>query len=89
MAVLKRHDPFQPVLRRLRPNPQRPVGRVEIIGAQRAQLLTAQRRDAVPTRMAVAYLTIWSYCSAMRSHRIGRVIAGARPGHSSGSPYCM
>jgi hypothetical protein len=42
--------------------------------------------EAVPTRIAVAYLIIWSYCSPIRSHRIGRVIAGARPGHRSGSP---
>jgi len=38
-----RHDPLEPVLRRLRPDPQGAVGRVEIVGAQRAQLLTAQR----------------------------------------------
>ena len=42
--------------------------------------------EAVPTRIAVAYLSIWSYCSPIRSHRIWRVIAGARPGHRSGSP---
>jgi hypothetical protein len=41
--------------------------------------------EAVPTRMAVAYLTIWSYCSAIRSQRIGRVSAGTRPGQASGS----
>lgn len=38
-----RHHPFQPVLRRLRLHPQHPVSRVEIIGAQRTQLLAAQR----------------------------------------------
>ena len=42
--------------------------------------------DAVPVRKAVAYLIIWSYCSAMRSQRIGRVNAGASSGQASGSP---
>ena len=36
--------------------------------------------DAVPVRIAVAYLIIWSYCSAMMSHWIGRVSAGAKRG---------
>jgi hypothetical protein len=36
--------------------------------------------EAVPFRIAVAYLIIWSYCSAMMSHRIGRVRAGASRG---------
>lgn len=36
--------------------------------------------DAVPTRITLAYLSIWSYRSLIRSHRIGRVIAGAGPG---------
>ena len=36
--------------------------------------------EAVPVRIAVAYLIIWSYCSAMRSQRIGRVSAGASRG---------
>lgn len=39
-----RHHAFQPVLRRLRTHPQRPVRRIQVIGAQRAQLLPAQRR---------------------------------------------
>jgi hypothetical protein len=39
-----RHRPLAAGLGRLRPHPQRPVARVEIIGAQRAQLLPAQRR---------------------------------------------
>src|SRR6266536_5030559 len=42
--------------------------------------------EAVPTRMAVAYLIIWSYWCSIRSQRIGRVSAGARPGQASGSP---
>jgi hypothetical protein len=42
--------------------------------------------DAVPTRMAVAYLIIWSYCCSIRSQRIGRVSAGASSGQASGSP---
>ena len=36
--------------------------------------------EAVPVRIAVAYLIIWSYCSATMSQRIGRVSAGARRG---------
>lgn len=39
-----RHHPFQPVLGGLGPHPQRPQCRIQIIGAQRAQLLSAQRR---------------------------------------------
>ena len=35
---------------------------------------------AVPVRIAVAYLTIWSYCRAIRSQRIGRASAGASSG---------
>src|SRR4051812_30217257 len=42
--------------------------------------------DAVPVRMAVAYLSIWSYCSAIFAQLIGRVIAGFSPGHRSASP---
>jgi hypothetical protein len=36
--------------------------------------------EAVPVRIAVAYLIIWSYCWAISSQRIGRVSAGARAG---------
>jgi hypothetical protein len=37
--------------------------------------------EAVPVRIAVAYLIIWSYCSAMMSQRIARfIMAGANPG---------
>ncbi len=36
--------------------------------------------EAVPVRIAVAYLIIWSYCSATTSPRIGRVSAGASRG---------
>ena len=39
--------------------------------------------DAVPVRIAVAYLIIWSYCWAIRSHRIGRVKAGPSSGYLS------
>jgi hypothetical protein len=35
---------------------------------------------ALPLRIAVAYLIIESYCSAIRSHLMGRVSADARPG---------
>jgi hypothetical protein len=35
---------------------------------------------AVPVRIAVAYLIIWSYWAAIRSHRIGRVSAGSSRG---------
>jgi hypothetical protein len=43
--------------------------------------------DAVPVRITVAYLIIWSYCSATRSQRIARhIIAGASPGQADGSP---
>ena len=38
-----RHDALQPVLRRLRPDPKRAVRRVNVVGAQRAQLLAPQR----------------------------------------------
>ena len=38
-----RHHPLPAVLRRLRPHPQRPVRRVEVVGPQRAQLLPPQR----------------------------------------------
>ena len=41
---------------------------------------------AVPSRMAVAYWIIGSYCSAMVSQRIGRVSAGVRPGYACGAP---
>jgi hypothetical protein len=41
---------------------------------------------AVPARIAVAYLIIWSYCSAMMSHRIGRDSAGPSRGYASASP---
>ena len=35
--------------------------------------------EAVPVRIAVAYLIIWSYCSAMMSHRMARfIMAGAK-----------
>ena len=36
--------------------------------------------EAVPSRIAVAYLTIGSYCWAMRSHRSGRAMAGRSSG---------
>ena len=36
--------------------------------------------EAVPDRIAVAYLIIWSYCSAIRSHRISLVGAGVSRG---------
>jgi hypothetical protein len=36
--------------------------------------------EAVPDRMAVAYLIIWSYCCLITSQRIGRVMAGASRG---------
>lgn len=36
--------------------------------------------EAVPERIAVAYLIIWSYCSAMMSQRIGRGSAGTSRG---------
>jgi hypothetical protein len=36
--------------------------------------------EAVRARIAVAYLIIWSYCSATMSHRIGRVNAGVSRG---------
>jgi len=37
--------------------------------------------EAVPVRIAVAYLIIWSYCSAMMSHRMARfIMAGANRG---------
>ena len=39
-----RHHPLPPGLSGLRPHPQRAVRRIEIVGAQRAQLLPAQRR---------------------------------------------
>ena len=32
--------------------------------------------EAVPARIAVAYLSIWSYCSAIFVQLIGLVIAG-------------
>jgi hypothetical protein len=34
----------------------------------------------------VAYLTIWSYCWAMISQRMGRVSAGPTPSGASQSP---
>jgi hypothetical protein len=39
-----RHYPFPPGLGRLRPHPDRPVRRIQVIGAQRAQLFPPQRR---------------------------------------------
>lgn len=39
-----RDHALQPVLRRLRPHPRHPAGRVQIVGAQRAQFLPARRR---------------------------------------------
>jgi hypothetical protein len=42
--------------------------------------------DAVRVRIAVAYLIIRSYCSAIRSQRIGRVSAGRSPGYALRSP---
>jgi hypothetical protein len=37
--------------------------------------------EAVPARIAVAYLIIWSYCSVIRSQRIARLfIAGPSRG---------
>jgi hypothetical protein len=47
------------------------------------------RASAVPSFNAVAYLTSWSYCRAIRSQSIERLeITAASPGHtgSSGSP---
>jgi hypothetical protein len=46
--------------------------------------------SAVPTRIAVAYLIIWSYWWAMRSQRIGRVSAGAWLGeHAEDHPDAL
>ena len=45
-----RHNPLQVVLRRLRPHPQQAARRVQVVGAQRAQLLTAQARRRRPAR---------------------------------------
>src|SRR5262249_8500122 len=42
--------------------------------------------EAVPARIAAAYLIIWSYWEATRSQRIGRVSAGSSRGHAPGSP---
>ena len=54
-----RHHPLEPILRRLRPHPQHPPARIQIVGAQRAQLLAPQRRvigqrehHPVPWRLA-------------------------------------
>lgn len=43
-------------------------------------------RSAVPSRSAVAYLTVWSYCWAMRSHLIGRMATGPRCALAASSP---
>lgn len=42
--------------------------------------------EAVPSRIAVAYLIIGSYCWPIRSHRIGRVSAGSSSGYASPVP---
>jgi hypothetical protein len=42
--------------------------------------------EAVPVRIAVAYLIMESYWAATRSQRIGRVSAGSSRGQAPGSP---
>jgi hypothetical protein len=50
---------------------QGPEGRVFWAAAGNRRRIGSD--SAVPSRIALAYLTIWSYCWAISSHRIGRV----------------
>lgn len=60
------------------------------LGPPRVKRRSTCSASAVPNRSAVAYLTIWSYCWAIRSQRIARVRerpSTGQPGGASSGRY--
>lgn len=62
------------------------LGRCGVLEPPRVNRRRIDSNSVVPSRRAAAYLTIWSYCWAINSHRIGRVNTGPSCPYASVSP---